>query len=64
MSAIGVPLVRESRATEVRRPLRNDRELIENVDLALEVLHGKRKVHLLFLMARGIRRHSRPRRKS
>jgi DNA-binding HxlR family transcriptional regulator len=37
----------------------DDLELIEGVDRALEVLHGKWKVHLLFLMARGIRRHGR-----
>jgi DNA-binding HxlR family transcriptional regulator len=33
--------------------------MIQRVDRALEVLHGKWKVHLLFLMARGIRRHGR-----
>jgi DNA-binding HxlR family transcriptional regulator len=33
--------------------------LIEAVDRALEVLHGKWKVHLLFVMARGVHRHSR-----
>jgi DNA-binding HxlR family transcriptional regulator len=36
-----------------------DRELIRRIDSALEVLHGRWKVYLLFLMARGIHRHSR-----
>jgi DNA-binding HxlR family transcriptional regulator len=39
--------------------LRTDLELVGRVDGALDVLHGKWKVHLLFLMARGIHRHSR-----
>jgi len=38
---------------------RADRELIRRIDSALEVLHGRWKVYLLFLMARGIHRHSR-----
>jgi DNA-binding HxlR family transcriptional regulator len=33
--------------------------LIEYVDQTLDVLHGKWKVHLLFVLARGARRHSR-----
>lgn len=37
----------------------SDLELIERVDQSLGVLQGKWKVHLLFHMARGIRRHSR-----
>ena len=36
---------------------RSDLDLIEHVDRALEVLHGKWKVHLVFCMARGVRRH-------
>jgi DNA-binding HxlR family transcriptional regulator len=36
-----------------------DRELIDGADRALDVLSGKWKVHLLCLMARGIRRPSR-----
>lgn len=40
-----------------RRPLRSDLDLIEHADSALEVLHGKWKVHLLCSMARGIHRH-------
>jgi DNA-binding HxlR family transcriptional regulator len=39
------------------RPQRSDLDLIENADSALEVLHGKWKVHLLCSMARGIHRH-------
>lgn len=42
-----------------RRPPSGDLELIGHVNLALELLQGKWKVHLLFLMARGIHRHSR-----
>jgi DNA-binding HxlR family transcriptional regulator len=44
---------------QVPVPCRGDRDLIERVDSALEVLHGKWKVHLLFFMARGVRRHGR-----
>jgi DNA-binding HxlR family transcriptional regulator len=51
--------VGESTAPEVRRATRSDLDLIGRVDGALNLLHGKWKVHLLFLMARGIRRHSR-----
>jgi DNA-binding HxlR family transcriptional regulator len=45
--------------TEVRRALGRDLDLIACADQTLEVLHGKWKVHLLFVMARGIHRHSR-----
>jgi DNA-binding HxlR family transcriptional regulator len=38
---------------------RADRELIRRIDSTLEVLHGRWKIYLLFLMARGIHRHSR-----
>ncbi len=38
---------------------RADRELIQRIDTALDILHGRWKVYLLFLMARGIHRHSR-----
>jgi DNA-binding HxlR family transcriptional regulator len=41
------------------RSARGDGDLIANIDSTLDVLHGKWKVHLIFLMARGIRRHSR-----
>jgi DNA-binding HxlR family transcriptional regulator len=40
-----------------RRPLRSDLDVIEHADAALDVLHGKWKVHLLCSMARGIHRH-------
>lgn len=46
-------------ATEVHRALREDLDLIACADRTLEVLHGKWKVHLLFVMARGVHRHSR-----
>jgi DNA-binding HxlR family transcriptional regulator len=41
------------------RSARSDRELIQRIDKTLDVLHGRWKVYLLFLMARGIHRHSR-----
>jgi DNA-binding HxlR family transcriptional regulator len=52
----------QTRLTLVRRPgsrrLPNaDRELVEQIDHALGLLQGKWKVHLVFLMARGIHRH-------
>lgn len=34
-----------------------ERRLVEQVGSALELLQGKWKVHLLFLMARGVHRH-------
>ena len=40
-------------------PSRADRELIERIDTALDVLHGRWKVYLLFLTVRGILCHSR-----
>lgn len=40
-------------------PSRGDLDQINRVDTALDVLHGKWKVHLLFFMARGVRRHGR-----
>lgn len=57
VSQFGIPA--QSRSSEERRPPRSDLELIERVRQALEVLHGKWKIHLLFFMARGIHRHSR-----
>jgi DNA-binding HxlR family transcriptional regulator len=44
---------------EVRRLPRSERELVDQIDQALELLHGKWKVHLVFLMARGVHRHCR-----
>ena len=41
------------------RTSRADLDLIERVETALDVLHGKWKVQLVFLMARGVRRHGR-----
>ena len=48
---------RKSDGRDTRRPHRSDLDLIEHADSALEVLHGKWKVHLLCSMARGIHRH-------
>jgi DNA-binding HxlR family transcriptional regulator len=49
-------------STRIRAPrsqASHDRDLIEHVDRTLDVLQGKWKVHLIFLMARGVHRHSR-----
>ena len=54
-----VSVLREPVSRQPRRSTRSDLDLIEHVDQALGVLHGKWKVHLLFFMARGVRRHSR-----
>jgi DNA-binding HxlR family transcriptional regulator len=48
-----------SETREARKRGAHDLDLIEHIDLTLDVLHGKWKVHLIFLMARGIHRHSR-----
>jgi DNA-binding HxlR family transcriptional regulator len=42
----------------MRRPHGNDLEIIGQANLALSVLNGKWKLHLLFSMARGIHRFS------
>jgi DNA-binding HxlR family transcriptional regulator len=54
----GTSVVGQSAASEASGT-RLDMDLIAAVDSALEVLHGKWKVHLVFAMARGIHRHSR-----
>jgi len=53
------PTLRAIRATRAVQPPAYDLELIGNVRQALELLHGKWKVHLLFFMARGVHRHCR-----
>jgi DNA-binding HxlR family transcriptional regulator len=50
---------RDPRSTRGHSQARGDLELIGHIDGALDVLHGKWKVHLLFFMARGVHRHSR-----
>ena len=57
-SHAGMTVVRQSATPRNGRSQRLDLELIAAVDGALEVLHGKWKVHLLFVMARGVHRHS------
>jgi DNA-binding HxlR family transcriptional regulator len=54
-----LPTRHERQSREARRETRADLNLIGQVESALDVLHGKWKVHLLFCMARGIHRHSR-----
>ena len=56
---VKVSVLRRSERSQVPGPCRGDLDLIERVDNALAVLHGKWKVHLLFFMARGVRRHGR-----
>jgi DNA-binding HxlR family transcriptional regulator len=50
---------RRDAAARSRNGRTPDHELIESADMALGVLAGKWKVHLLCSMARGIHRHSR-----
>jgi DNA-binding HxlR family transcriptional regulator len=52
-------LVRDAGGLTPDHSARADRALIQRIDSALEVLHGRWKICLLFLMARGIHRHSR-----
>jgi DNA-binding HxlR family transcriptional regulator len=49
----------ESDQPRARRPEASDREVIEHVEQALDVLKGKWTVQLLFCMARGVHRHNR-----
>jgi DNA-binding HxlR family transcriptional regulator len=58
-SFVKVSVLRQSDPSQIPGPCRSDFDLIERVDQALDVLHGKWKVHLLFFMARGVRRHGR-----
>jgi DNA-binding HxlR family transcriptional regulator len=58
-AATQVSVFRNSEPSQLPKPCRSDLDLIERVDQALDVLHGKWKVHLLFFMARGVRRHGR-----
>lgn len=59
MAGTGAQLVRRPEAQEVRRLPRSERALIEQIEHGLELLQGKWKVHLVFLMARGVHRHCR-----
>ena len=57
--ATGVSLVRPAAPREIRRLPRSERELVGRIEQTLELLHGKWKVHLIFLMAHGVHRHCR-----
>jgi DNA-binding HxlR family transcriptional regulator len=59
VATVAEPLLRAVRPPRERTPPPDDLDLIGNVNHALELLHGKWKVYLLFFMARGIHRHSR-----
>jgi DNA-binding HxlR family transcriptional regulator len=54
-----VSVVPRPRSAEVRRLPAAERELIEGIERSLEILQGKWKVQLVFLMARGVHRHCR-----
>src|ERR1700704_2426602 len=55
----GVSLVRPAAPRAIRRLPQSERELVERIEQALELLHGKWKVYLVFLMAHGVHRHCR-----
>ena len=46
-----------SRSRDARRLPPSERHLVEQIEQALDLLQGKWKVRLVFLMARGIHRH-------
>lgn len=48
-----------SKTEPPRRLPAADRELIEQASMSLEALQGKWKLHLIVVLARGVRRHSR-----
>jgi DNA-binding HxlR family transcriptional regulator len=52
-------LVRRSDPRDARRLSQSDRSLVEHIEEVLGLLQGKWKVHLIFLMARGVHRHCR-----
>jgi DNA-binding HxlR family transcriptional regulator len=60
-----VSAIREAGVAPGRRPdsrqavrlPRSERRLLDQIECALGLLHGKWRVHLLFLMARGVHRH-------
>src|ERR1700730_17321706 len=59
MTEHGVSLVPRSQPRELRRLPHSERELVEKIEQALELLQGKWKVYLVFLMAHGVHRHCR-----
>jgi DNA-binding HxlR family transcriptional regulator len=58
-SALAATAHRREQVASSRTGRTPDPELIESADIALGVLAGKWKLHLLCSMARGIHRHSR-----
>jgi DNA-binding HxlR family transcriptional regulator len=52
-----VSLVRRNGQRQVSHLPQSERKLVDEIDHALELLQGKWRVHLLFLMARGVHRH-------
>ena len=53
------PVPPRIKTSGARRTTQAERDLIESIDDGLELLRGKWKVHLIFLMARGVHRHCR-----
>jgi DNA-binding HxlR family transcriptional regulator len=58
-SETAVALVQRTRQRQACRLPQSERKLVDQIDHALELLQGKWRVHLLFLMARGVHRHCR-----
>jgi DNA-binding HxlR family transcriptional regulator len=54
---VGIAPGRRLDSSEAVHLPQGERRLVEQVGSALELLQGKWKVHLLFLMARGVHRH-------
>jgi DNA-binding HxlR family transcriptional regulator len=52
-----VSLARRHGQVQACRLPQSERKLVDQIDHALELLQGKWRVHLLFLMARGVHRH-------
>lgn len=59
MTAVSYAAPSRGRTQRARASPASDLDLIQHVEQTLEVLHGKWKVQLVFLMARGVHRHSR-----
>jgi DNA-binding HxlR family transcriptional regulator len=59
MAQGGLSLLHRSETAQPRRLPPSEREMVEQIERTLELLHGKWKVHLVFLMARGVHRHCR-----
>jgi DNA-binding HxlR family transcriptional regulator len=59
VTEFAISLGRHPHSRELHRLPQSDRRLVDQSEHVLELLHGKWKVHLIFLMARGVHRHCR-----